>query len=149
MRTRLSIFTILVLSIGLFISGCGKSPEIPAMQPGSDNLARPAPPADYAEKKSPIMSATDIDEGKRLYETNCTSCHGETGLGDGPAAPALDPKPQALARTSSVESDAYLFWRISSGGGVEPFKSAMPAWKTVFNEKQIWQLIAYLRKISS
>ncbi|HYG68800.1 MAG TPA: cytochrome c [Anaeromyxobacteraceae bacterium] len=43
-------------------------------------------------KKTPQLVA----KGKASYEANCASCHGDTGLGDGAAAVALDPKPRNL-----------------------------------------------------
>jgi Cu/Ag efflux protein CusF len=45
------------------------------------------------------------------------------------------------------DGDAYLFWRVSEGGQVEPFKSgqsAMPAYKTVLSEDQRWDVLAYV-----
>jgi mono/diheme cytochrome c family protein len=35
-----------------------------------------------------------IEKGKGLYTTNCASCHGETGAGNGPAGAALNPPPR-------------------------------------------------------
>src|SRR5438093_709367 len=35
-----------------------------------------------------------IAKGKALFLVNCASCHGNQGLGDGPAAAALNPKPR-------------------------------------------------------
>lgn len=35
-----------------------------------------------------------IAKGKELYNSNCQSCHGETGLGDGTAGAMLNPKPR-------------------------------------------------------
>jgi mono/diheme cytochrome c family protein len=148
MRLRLLILGLLSICIGFIVLACGKSQDNAANQTVDASQVRPTPPVDYASMQSPQMNAVDLSEGKKLYKTNCTTCHGDTGLGDGPAASALDPKPQPLAHTVAGESDAYLFWRISTGGSAEPFKSAMPAWKTVLNEQQIWQLIAYLRKLS-
>jgi mono/diheme cytochrome c family protein len=37
----------------------------------------------------------DAAAGKEMFvKTNCNSCHGLTGMGDGPVAAALDPKPR-------------------------------------------------------
>ena len=40
--------------------------------------------------------ADDLAKGKAIYSGigACSSCHGETGMGDGPASAALNPKPR-------------------------------------------------------
>jgi mono/diheme cytochrome c family protein len=45
-------------------------------------------------------------------------------------------------------SDGYLFWRISKGGAIEPFNSAMPAWESSLTEDQRWQVVTYIRTLS-
>lgn len=45
----------------------------------------------------PPKTAALVAKGKASYETNCASCHGQKGAGDGVAAEALDPKPRNLA----------------------------------------------------
>ncbi len=41
------------------------------------------------------LHAADAATGKELFvKTNCNSCHGMEGKGDGPVAAALDPKPR-------------------------------------------------------
>lgn len=140
----------LFLLAGLLLTACGggadeadpaSAPELVATQV--------EPPAEFASKTNPFTGdASAASEGKIIYQTNCASCHGESAQGDGPAASALDPKPQDLAAQVSKLSDGYLFWRISDGGMMAPFHSAMPGWKTILNEDQIWQLIAYLRGLS-
>ncbi|MBK7106440.1 MAG: cytochrome c [Ignavibacteriae bacterium] len=60
---------------------------------------------DVAVKKGGILPAVDlglisnptnemIEKGNTLYQTNCASCHGAEGNGDGIAAAALNPKPR-------------------------------------------------------
>lgn len=47
----------------------------------------------------PAPGASDagpLDEAKTYFATVCVPCHGATGVGDGPAAVALDPKPRAF-----------------------------------------------------
>jgi mono/diheme cytochrome c family protein len=120
----------------------------PQANPSSGQaLERPAPPAEYAGKKSPSLSAADIERGKTTFQNYCAACHGESALGDGPAAASLDPTPQPLAKTEIGLSDDYLYWRIAEGGLMDPFKSAMPSWKSVLDEDGIWQVVGYLRKL--
>jgi hypothetical protein len=56
----------------------------------------------------------------------------------------LDPKPATLADGVMMNelSDGYLFWRVSKGGAMEPFNSAMPAWESGLTEEQRWQVIS-------
>jgi mono/diheme cytochrome c family protein len=48
--------------------------------------------AGAAPKKTPEL----VEKGKASYETNCATCHGPTGKGDGEAGMGLDPKPRNL-----------------------------------------------------
>ncbi|WP_456444980.1 c-type cytochrome [Thiolapillus sp.] len=105
-------------------------------------------PEEYAGKHNPLGSnAEDLAQGKTLYQSNCAACHGARGLGDGPAGESLNPRPANIARFAKMPmaSDPYLFWTISEGG--TPVKSAMPPFKSVLKEQEIWQIIAYLRQM--
>jgi mono/diheme cytochrome c family protein len=106
-------------------------------------------PAEYASGENPyVVGDKEIEAGKLIYLTNCASCHGESGAGDGPAAISLEPAPLDLGERQSELSDAYLYWRIAEGGMMTPFNSVMPAWKNVFSEEQIWQLVTYIRSLN-
>ncbi len=105
-------------------------------------------PAEYAGLTSPVAAdANSLAQGKAHFDQFCASCHGTGGLGDGPAAQALDPAPPMLAQTSLMTGDDYLFWRISEGGAMEPFNSAMPAWKEILDEQARWDIINYARSL--
>ena len=41
-----------------------------------------------------VYSEDDRSSGRRVYETYCIGCHGENGMGDGPAAAMLNPMPR-------------------------------------------------------
>ena len=89
MKKILPLFVALIVC-AIILMGC--SNQETATSP-STSLDRPQPPAEYADKVSPKLSAADLETGKTKYQINCASCHGETGMGDGPAATALNPKP--------------------------------------------------------
>ena len=42
----------------------------------------------------PAKTAELLAAGKTSFTTNCASCHGATGMGDGVASAALNPKPR-------------------------------------------------------
>jgi len=109
-------------------------------------------PDDFASLTNPFAGDdAAVAAGKEIFAANCIPCHGESGEGNGVAAARLNPKPANLADGTMMDmiSDAYLYWRISKGGAVEPFNSAMPAWETVLTEDQRWQVISYVRSLST
>lgn len=108
-------------------------------------------PEEYEGMTNPFAGDPEaLAAGADLFATNCATCHGETGDGDGPAAAGLDPKPAALSDVDMMSemTDAYIFWRITDGGVDAPFNSAMPAWGSSFTTDQIWQLVTYVRSLS-
>jgi len=108
-------------------------------------------PETYANKTNPLKDNPDaVAAGAQIYTTYCAACHGIEGKGDGPAGAALEPHPANLADATMMNnmSDTYLFWRISEGGMIEPFNSAMPPWKDSLTEEQRWQVIDYLRTLA-
>ena len=48
-------------------------------------------------KKAPVQ--TRANDGQEMFTSYCAACHGREGKGDGPAAPALTPKPR-ISRSS-------------------------------------------------
>ena len=109
------------------------------------------PPAEYANARSTRWDdAAAIARGQQLFQTYCLMCHGADGKGTGPVAKGLPHPPADLTHhfhRAPGDGDAYLFWRVSEGGQVEPFKSsqsAMPAYKTVLSDDQRWDVLAYV-----
>jgi mono/diheme cytochrome c family protein len=86
-----------------------------------------------------------IAAGGPLYIAHCSKCHGDTGLGNGDLAYSLTPSPALLAYMvqQPIAVDQYLLWSVSEGG--KQFGTAMPAFKDQLTEKQIWDIVAYLR----
>ena len=89
-------------------------------------------------------------EGKKLYATYCSSCHGDHGKGDGPAAKALPIKPADHTNGSVMNqlSDKFLTDIISKGGSAVGKSPMMPGWGGQLDEKQIREIVAYLRSIA-
>jgi mono/diheme cytochrome c family protein len=140
MKKSILIIAISLLSM-LILAACGSTSTAQT----SGVVTVPAP---YAGKTNPLANDPQvIEKGKKVYTNDCASCHGEKGLGDGPAASALDPKPKNLVDSAKNNKEDYLFWRISEGGSMKPFNSSMPGWKGVETEESIWQVVSYIKSL--
>lgn len=128
-----SLFAAMVLlGVGVTVAAAGGAPQ--------GAFAWHAPAA--AEKvKNPVPATKEsIAAGKRVYEANCSMCHGEKGEGNGPVAAGLSPKPADFrdAKLMKLDTDGGLFWKITHGNSPMPAWDALPA-------KQRWDLINYIR----
>jgi len=94
--------------------------------------------------------AQDQAEGKKLYGSYCSSCHGDNGKGDGVAAKSLPIKPGDHTNGTVMNqlSEKFVFDIISNGGNSVGKSSMMPGWGSQLNEKQIRDVIAYVRSIA-
>tara|TARA_B100000029_G_scaffold432516_1_gene444761 strand:+ start:1334 stop:1693 length:360 start_codon:yes stop_codon:yes gene_type:complete len=81
------------------------------------------------------------------YKTYCSSCHGETGKGDGAASAALDPKPANFADAAfwKGKDDAYLTKVIKEGGTAVGKSPLMAAWGAVLKDDQIAGIVALMK----
>ena len=105
-------------------------------------------PDEYAGMTNPIAADdASLERGAETYATFCATCHGDGGMGDGPASAALDPAPAPIAHTGQMLGDDYLYWRVAEGGAFEPFNSGMPAWKNSLDENERWDVINYLQAL--
>ncbi len=117
-----------------------------AMTEGMYQRHRAPIPADYAGLHNPVAAGSvSLARGQEIYSENCRTCHGVSGLGDGPDGAQLSPGPAPIKISGQMLSDEYLFWRISEGG--EVFDTAMPTWKRILDERQRWDVINYVRAL--
>ncbi len=83
------------------------------------------------------------EAGKSVYMTNCASCHGPQGAGDGAAAAALNPKPRNFQTEElAYGSDLASVIKVVTNGS--PKVPTMVAWKSVLNEQQIKDVSEYV-----
>jgi mono/diheme cytochrome c family protein len=129
-RLPISYAVVLALAAGLAFAGFALA-QTPWVAPAAEKARKNPLPAD---KKN-------VEQGEKVAKTNCATCHGPKGKGDGPAAAALNPKP-ADWTSSRVQSqtDGELFWKISNGRG------PMPPWKHL-PENDRWAVILYIRSL--
>ena len=92
-----------------------------------------------------------VRAGRDAYYKNCVHCHGGLLDGKGVFADGFNPPPTNFLEPNSIAkvSEAYLFWRITTGGPglpkqAAPWNSAMPASHEFLGEKDVWNVIMFL-----
>jgi mono/diheme cytochrome c family protein len=86
-----------------------------------------------------------VEVGRLAYQQNCASCHGLTGLGDGPQASSLQPPPADLRVHTPLHPDRQIYAFIAQGFP----GSAMPAFSGRLSETQMWSVVHYLRAMTT
>jgi copper transport protein len=101
-------------------------------------------PTPTALAVNPIpLTQESITAGREVYLANCSTCHGQDGLGDGPAAAGLNPPPANLTEPHvGVHTDGDLHWWISHG--IAP---TMPPFGEDLTQDEIWNVINYVRSL--
>jgi mono/diheme cytochrome c family protein len=91
-------------------------------------------------------NAASLSVGQTLYERDCLSCHGPTGLGDGPVGLTLNPRPADLTQHTipGVHPDSQLYEWISEGFP----GSVMPAFHDALTDAERWHLVNYIRTLA-
>jgi mono/diheme cytochrome c family protein len=92
--------------------------------------------AEAAETKNPYAGNRGAEEeGEKIFQENCRSCHGDKGAG------GVGPKLATTARKFGG-SDADLF---SSVAGGRP--GGMPAFLPQLGKDRVWKAVAYVRHL--
>ncbi|HEU4760546.1 MAG TPA: CopD family protein, partial [Dehalococcoidia bacterium] len=90
---------------------------------------------------NPIAPTGDsIAIGRSLFATKCATCHGPSGHGDGPQAPALEVPPADFRQHVPYHSDEFFFQVISNGLG-----TFMPPFAAQLSAEERWHLINFLK----
>lgn len=102
-------------------------------------------PARAARRKNPIAAdQKSIAAGKAVYSSQCLSCHGPAGHGDGPAAKDLNPKPRDLSDPNiQSQTDGSIFWKLTEG------RKPMPTFEKLISEDDRWNVINYVRTLAA
>jgi len=106
-----------------------------------------------SDREAALQTYNDaVLAGRDVYYQNCFFCHGDLLDGQGHFAGGFtNPLPinfQDVGTIAQLE-EAFLFWRITTGGpGLPkegtPWNSAMPVWHEMLSEEEVWQVITFL-----
>ncbi|MFN0124877.1 MAG: c-type cytochrome [Blastocatellia bacterium] len=129
-KHALVLFALILLSA--FAPGFGQSPADTPARVAARKLQNPEP-----------MNDTTTGEGKKLYARHCASCHGPQGKGDGSLALAGGTPSDLTDETWDYGStDGEIFIAIREGVSAD-----MLSYKEKLSDKQIWQLVRFIRGI--
>lgn len=109
-------------------------PPTPHRHPEAQKLKNPVP-----------SNAESIEEGRKLYLRNCASCHGPSGKGDGSMALAGGTPANLTDETwdhGSSDGEIFVVIRDGTSSDMEPYKDRL-------TEKQIWQIVNFIRSLAS
>jgi len=97
--------------------------------------------AKYKTMKNPVKAdAASIAAGTALYNKNCASCHGKTGLGDGVKARTLETFPGDFSKPAYQNlPDGELFGKTKLG------RDEMPKYDGKIADEDIWHMVNYTR----
>lgn len=121
-----------------------------------EGKASPAEVADQARRlgadlltayPTPLAPTTapDIGRGANLYAEQCAVCHGVGGLGDGPNAKSLNPKPVAFADVARARQRSVFGLYQVIGQGLDG--TAMPSFAHLPAEQR-WALAFYVGRFA-
>jgi len=101
------------------------------------NSHEPIPPA-------PPNLKVSIEDGDKLYGTECAACHGLGGNNPTDAGRWMYPRAADLtSREVQQYSDREIFWIVKNGIRL----SGMPAFGKVESDEHIWDLVHFVRTL--
>jgi copper transport protein len=101
-------------------------------------------PVDIAQQTNPFVpDEKSIAIGQAAYASVCSACHGEGGIGDGPAAGSLYPPPASLPVHVPLHTQGELFEIIRVG----VVGTAMDPVSEDLSDDETWHLINYIRTL--
>jgi mono/diheme cytochrome c family protein len=85
-------------------------------------------------------TAQSIAIGRGLFQSNCASCHGVSGYGDGPLATGLAVPPADFRIHIPFHSDEFFFLVMTGGYG-----TLMPAFGEILTDEERWHILNFLQ----
>ena len=121
-----------VACIALLAAGCSS---------GSKSSSGAAASASPSSSTVPAIAA----DGAKVFNDNCSSCHGAHGQGMAGAFPPLAINPVVLGNAKNVIHIVKygLQGKIAVLG--HPFNGVMPAWKSQLSDAELAAVISYVR----
>jgi len=102
---------------------------------------------EYVDRNAPKQenpmqpNPQNLAAGARLYEQNCSFCHGGLLQRISPMRARLNPPAPQIINHFPGDPDSHLFWVVKHGVRL----SGMPTWGGMLTDDQIWQVVAFVK----
>ena len=112
--------------------------------------------SDDGVNDSTVTDSDDpVERGERIYVTHCASCHGQSGEGEPhwnikKSDGTLPPPPLNGSGHTWHHGDGTLYKQVKLGGGyldLPGFKSGMPAFGEQLSDREIVDVLAYVKSL--
>ena len=137
MKKHFILFITIIFTLAMVSSAYAKCPE--------PRKTKSAPPFYQSLDKTKKANKTN---GKKLFNKTakpiaCKMCHGKTGAGNGKLGKVLKPSPRNFTCNATMFkiSAGQMFWIIKNGSK----GTGMVAHKKTLKDKEIWDIIKYIR----
>ena len=81
---------------------------------------------------------SSMHNGQRYYQQNCAVCHGDSGMGNGPATKYGVPGINLMTDMTKARADGYVYGMLRNGRG------SMPSYNRI-EEPDRWDVVNYVR----
>jgi mono/diheme cytochrome c family protein len=138
MKMRLVIALVIAILLALLFAA-------PALSAQEVKLPGCTVPEEAAKKANPSKADADsVDEGRRLFVSQCALCHGKAADGKGELAEPMKLTMRDYRDAAALKgiSDGAMFHVLNKGCG------QMPGEEGRLKEPQMWNLINYIRSLA-
>ena len=99
--------------------------------------------------ENPWVSSEElIKHGNKVYTSNCASCHGPEGAGNGPAAAGLNPKPRNLIAGDWKWGGDQIGLYKTLANGAPVAGSVMLGYKAMLSAGDRWALVHWIQEVT-
>ena len=135
-----------LLSLAFMMTSCL---EVPASDPAKDYKEFVQKLHNTGGTGGAETAHDPLSKGKQVFLTDCATCHGKQGNGQGPAAATMNPKPRNFtnAEWQASVTDDHIRKTIEGGGGAVGLSPTMPPWGSLLSSEQIDNVIKYIRSL--
>jgi mono/diheme cytochrome c family protein len=107
-----------------------------------------AVPGEFQDQRIPRRETVSAGNGRRLFEAQCSFCHGQGGRGDAPLGMQMYPAAANLtaSRTQS-KSDGQIYWLIAHGVNLTGMPAFGEDYGGAMTADELWSLVAYVREL--